>query len=174
MAVTLLHKTLTAFFQTISINSKLYFTSYSTQQSLNMQVNTNERNRRYKKRVNLLGKFWNRIQTVNNVAVLSVATTDVTMADVVCTLVCPVSFVHRPNHCRWVIRFYMNSSSISTILVSYHMHESTVVVLKWSEWRTTHLIKTLLNHNFLSKAFSSPKAKVVDTASGCTEAKAYG
>ena len=69
-----------------------------------MQVNTNERNGRYKKRVNILRKFWNRIQTVNDVAVLNVATTDVTRADVVCTLVCLVSLVHRPSHCQQVIR----------------------------------------------------------------------
>lgn len=57
--------------------------------------------------------------------------------------------------------FHMNSSSMATILVSYRMHESTAVVLKWSEWRTSHLPKSQLNHSFLSKAFSSPQRLLI-------------
>lgn len=57
--------------------------------------------------------------------------------------------------------FHMNSSSMATILVSYRTHESTVVVLKWSEWRTSHLPKTQLNHSFLSKAFSRPQRLLI-------------
>lgn len=146
MAVTLLNKALTAFFQTISINSKLYFTSYSTQQGLNTQVNTSERNRRHKTRVNILRKCWHRIQTVHDVCVLSAATT---------------AWPGLMRSAHWSVQsrlytdravvgqslgFKMNSSSMSTNLVSHPMHESRVVVLKWSEWRTSHHQK--LNHGF--------------------------
>ena len=83
------------FFQTISTNSKSYFTSSSIQKGLNMQVNINGRNAQYKNRVIILRKWWNRSQRVNSVATLCEVPTAVTRAHMACTHVCPVLFVHR-------------------------------------------------------------------------------
>lgn len=63
-------------------------------------VFTNGRSVQHKDRVILLRKCWNRIQTINQAAIPREVTIAVNRADMVCTLVCLVPFVHRLSY--WV------------------------------------------------------------------------